>query len=990
MAESDPGPYESGSHWRRWNPHIHAPGTLLNDQFEGEWEEYLRAIEDATPSVEVLGITDYLGIECYKAVRAYCKNGRLPKVKLLFPNVEFRLTVETDKRKGINLHLLFCPDDSDHVEQIERALSMLSFEYKGRPHRCTRADLVLLGRGHNAALTDELAARSEGANQFKVELLKLRELFRNNKWVTDNCIVAVAASNNDGTAGLQNDASFAASRQEIERFAHVIFSSNTKVRDFWLGKSASDDVRKLEQVYGGRKPCLHGCDAHTVAKTCRPDEGRLCWIKGDPSFESLRQTLLEPDERVWIGPTAPDRHDASQCIARVSTGTTPWIANFTVPLNPGLIAIIGARGSGKTALADIVAIGADVTSPLELQSSFIHRATRPVNHLGDATVTLTWGDGTAIARWMNKRQERGAETVRYLSQQFVEQLCSAEGLAVELRKEIERVVFDATNPEDRLTAETFGELADIHVMPIRRQRELAKEAIGNASAQVNVEDALNNRIPIIKKEQEERKKRIETTAKEMKSLIPKDKEERAERLAALELTLAMANTAVEKLNRAKMRVDDLRKEVEGVRKTTAPHQLTDLKKTYEEAGLTGTQWEAFAMVFKGDVDAVLVDRTAAIAKQVKALSDGVPGAVVDLAKDPYKSWPQKTLLTERDKVKKEVGIDGQRQVHYNRLQVQLTADDKAQQKSAEDLAHAEGAAERRRLLIEKRRSLYVDVFQSYLNEQAVLEQLYVTLQKSLEGASGSLKRLRLAVAREIELSAWVKAGEELLDLRKDSQLRGHGALEGHAERLLTTAWRTGTAEEVGEAMQNFIKEMYSEIRKSIPTDVTRDKETAWLQRIATWLYSTDHIQMQYSVTYDSVAIEQLSPGTRGIVLLLLYLVIDKQDRRPLIIDQPEENLDPKSVFEELVPHFREARKRRQVIIVTHNANLVVNTDADQVIVASSEPSPAGGLPTVTYRCGSLEQQKIRTTVCEILEGGEKAFRDRERRYRLQREKEPFT
>ena len=57
----------------------------------------------------------------------------------------------------------------------------------------------------------------------------------------------------------------------------------------------------------------------------------------------------------------------------------------------------------------------------------------------------------------------------------------------------------------------------------------------------------------------------------------------------------------------------------------------------------------------------------------------------------------------------------------------------------------------------------------------------------------------------------------------------------------------------------------------------------------------------------------MSPGTRGIVLLLLYL-----DDRPLIIDQPEENLDPKSVFDELVERFREARLQRQIIIVTHN------------------------------------------------------------------------
>ena len=134
----------------------------------------------------------------------------------------------------------------------------------------------------------------------------------------------------------------------------------------------------------------------------------------------------------------------------------------------------------------------------------------------------------------------------------------------------------------------------------------------------------------------------------------------------------------------------------------------------------------------------------------------------------------------------------------------------------------------------------------------------------------------------------------------------------------------------------------------MPPTITPDNKSLWVQQVAAWFYSTDHIHMQYSITYDGVAIEQLSPGTRGIVLLLLYLVIDAQDRRPLIIDQPEENLDPKSVFEELVPHFRNARKRRQVIIVTHNANLVVNTDADQVIVSASEPNAEGGLPTVTY------------------------------------------
>ena len=88
-----------------------------------------------------------------------------------------------------------------------------------------------------------------------------------------------------------------------------------------------------------------------------------------------------------------------------------------------------------------------------------------------------------------------------------------------------------------------------------------------------------------------------------------------------------------------------------------------------------------------------------------------------------------------------------------------------------------------------------------------------------------------------------------------------------------------------------------------------------------WLSDTSHIKVQYGITYEGTPIERLSPGTRGIVLLLMYLALNTQDRRPLFIDQPEENLDPHSVNSELVPHFRSAKQRRQVVMVTHNANL---------------------------------------------------------------------
>jgi ABC-type molybdenum transport system ATPase subunit/photorepair protein PhrA len=106
-----------------------------------------------------------------------------------------------------------------------------------------------------------------------------------------------------------------------------------------------------------------------------------------------------------------------------------------------------------------------------------------------------------------------------------------------------------------------------------------------------------------------------------------------------------------------------------------------------------------------------------------------------------------------------------------------------------------------------------------------------------------------------------------------------------------------------------------------------------------WMFSTDHISTTYKIQYGGTPLEYLSPGTRGIALLVLYLLMDEDDRRPLIIDQPEGNLDNSSIYQQLVPYIRKAKEKRQIILVTHNPNLVVSTDAEQIVIALPERLP---------------------------------------------------
>ena len=271
-----------------------------------------------------------------------------------------------------------------------------------------------------------------------------------------------------------------------------------------------------------------------------------------------------------------------------------------------------------------------------------------------------------------------------------------------------------------------------------------------------------------------------------------------------------------------------------------------------------------------------------------------------------------------------------------------------------------------------------------IDEERELSALYAPLGARLGTEEGALGKLSFSIRRVVDVVAWAQSGEELLDLRKTGPFKGRGALLAAAKTGLQAAWEKGSSADVAEAMARFREAHERDLVEHAP--VERSNAAAfreWAGRISSWLYGTDHITVSYGVQYEGVDIEQLSPGTRGIVLLLLYLAIDRDDDRPLIIDQPEENLDPKSIFDELVERLRRAKQRRQIIIVTHNANLVVNTDADQVIVAACGPHRPGQLPEITYRSGGLENPEIRRLVCEILEGGETAFRERARRLSVQ-------
>jgi energy-coupling factor transporter ATP-binding protein EcfA2 len=983
---------DRGSLWHRWDPHIHTPGTVLNDQYGGAdpWGDFMSRVEASNPPIAALGITDYFSIEPYEKVLDFKRQGRLQNVGLVFPNVELRLNIETNKGSSVNLHLLFSPEDPDHVDRIRRFLLEFEFQHQGENYRCQREDLIRLGKVHKPEQTDPDCARSVGANQFKVSLEHVKSAIQKHEWVKRNMLIAVAGGQKDGTSGLRdaND-SWAAQRKNIEALAHIIFSANPKQVSFWLGHEALA-VAELERQYNGRKPCLHGSDAHGLQTVGAPDQQRFCWVKGDLSFESLRQACLEPEERVVIGPEPRRGALQSHTIASLKVTNAPWLLQSTIPLNPGLVAVVGARGSGKTALADLIAAGGLALSPHLNRESFVQRAQE---HLAGCEAELTWETGEKTGNELTQTDIEefvDAPHVQYLSQQFVNRLCSAEDASNPLNTEIERVIFNSHPADERPGAADFAELLELRLEESRRKRMQHQESLQQASIDLTEERTRRAALPAWRKERKEKADAVAADRRDRKSLVSKGNEERAKRL---EEVLQAAEQKRSQVERARLRLNELQRlaaEVQDIKTRRAPSLLQEMKRDRSDLGLTPQDWGAFQLTFTGDVDAVLTRRKKELEAEIAKLRGPAVAPTITAAGETDPSQPliaatadlglQSLTLLDREvaRLRLLVGADQTQVKRYTALSQKITKAEAAMRKLDDTIRRAEGADIRIKELVEMRRGAYAGVFEAIVEEERELQALYEPIRQRIQADTGSMARLGFSVRRIVDIESWADSGERLLDLRM-GPFRGHGQLLKAAQASLLAAWRQGTAAEAALALMEFVKANEENLRSHKPENADFRQ---WAKSISDWLYSTDHIKVAYSVQYDGVAIEQLSPGTRGIVLLLLYLSIDADDDRPLIIDQPEENLDPQSVFDELVERFREAKKRRQIIIVTHNANLVVNTDADQIIVASCGRHRLNQLPEIAYECGGLENPQIRQRVCEILEGGERAFRERAKRLRV--------
>jgi len=148
-------------------------------------------------------------------------------------------------------------------------------------------------------------------------------------------------------------------------------------------------------------------------------------------------------------------------------------------------------------------------------------------------------------------------------------------------------------------------------------------------------------------------------------------------------------------------------------------------------------------------------------------------------------------------------------------------------------------------------------------------------------------------------------------------------------------------------------------------------------RLDLW-FPEDSLQVQYSTTADGSGFRSIQEGSPGQKTAALLAFLFSYGEEPIILDQPEDDLDNHLIYDLIVGQLRRIKQRRQVIVVTHNANIVVNGDAELVVALV----PRNG-ETHQECAGCLQERSVRDTICAVMEGGREAFEQRYRRIALE-------
>lgn len=737
------------------------------------------------------------------------------------------------------------------------------------------------------------------------------------------------------------------------------------------------------------------------------------WIRADPVFRGLKMLLEEPSDRVYIGERPPqfDRVEGNRTkyirsiSFRRSSPTNPAAKWFEgeVRFNHGLVVVVGNKGTGKSALADMLGLlGAskNTDSFSFLSKGRFRHPSSGMAHCFEAT--LTWESGEQCTKGLDADvPAEDVERVKYLPQEHVEKVCNELAGKSDggFERELKSVIFSHVPEPQRLAQSTLDDLVRFQTNEKQKRIDsLIKDLKEASRARALLESQAD---PAARKDLESKLERQRAILAAHDIQKPLELPDPAQGGAAQVADPALL-VNIQEAENAKTELQEKITAAKGVlskeeRRHAVAKRLIEKCINFEkEVAVFKSSLQADAAELGIDVESIVsvsIDQSEAIsfrdeaARQIQQATELLkavepPGLEMQMLAADSKLLELRSKLDAPQRAYR-ANLEAIKAWGATRTAILGTATDP---ECIAGLEHALSALASLPVKIgdarEEQRRIALDIHAVKLEQATVYRTLYGSVQEFINSHPLATDKLKLEFRAELTSHAFADRFLELIAGNRKGSFMGKDEGRDRAVAFIArTDWES----------RDSVQQLLAEVDHALHNDLRDEGATpnpvqlrAQLMKgrspeeMYDLLYGLEYAVPRYILKWEGKDLSMLSPGERGTLLLVFYLLIDKSDV-PLVIDQPEGNLDNHTVAKVLVDCIRETRKKRQVFIVTHNPNLAVVCDADQVIHASMDKLNGN---SVTYECGALESPAISKFVTDVLEGTRWAFGVRDAKYRV--------
>lgn len=934
-----------GSLWRKWDLQIHAPESKLADQYKSDgsidvWDKFIDYLKKT--DVDVFGITDYFSIDGYEKLISKIKDNQELKQKAFFPNIEFRMDISVNKATEVlQCHIIF--DNQCEVKQIKDFLSHLPLTSKkanGAVCYCIDSDIKECGGYDRVSISNEDLNKSLD-NAFGKKHPYL--------------VVGVAA-------GMGSIRATPNSKVKIE-----LADGFDRCCDFFFGDESNRDYYLKEDRYENKKKkafskaVVATSDCHSF-EDCDKKLGKkfternpasadiirygFTWVKADSTFEGLKQILYEPVDRVNFGYEKPDKKKSYFLIDKVRFIDNSGQNNFPaddIEINSNFSTIIGGKSTGKSLLLYYTAKTIDSREVETRFSGYPPETQYNFDESPNFNFEVVWADGDSTFL-KSKGVKINERKILYIPQKYLNNLSEKN---VKSKETLNNFVRDVLLQDEMVNEKYENNLSEIKSLsksiPISvnnlYQLKLEIAGIEENIKQLGEEKGIKKYLSELQKEADEIKNKSGLSGKEIEDyeqLLNNEKE-------------AMTSIAILLEDKKSLTLF----------KQNIAQQLENLK------GLRDEQYdylgdEKIKDIFRkefGSLDIIKtnllssVDRiTSSIDSEVDTKKEKLENIKNGLTPFMAKVKLQDELRKKNDAIKEE-------------------------QKKIDKISLEKKSHEVKKGNYEKEKKSLIEAYKNIFGVYDAMRNEFKKYDNKFEDIS-----LNVSVGfNEISFN-----DEVIQDcLNKFDIKRSIRGFKWGDECIYNYDSITHI-----DFISELLNAVASEKIKTIKNKLLKDAILKILN---------NYFDLDFKITYKEDSLDKMSPGKKGLVLLRLLIDLSTEEW-PIILDQPDDDLDNRSVYNDLVSFLKKKKKIRQIIIATHNPNLVVGTDAEEVIVANQEGQEKGrenkkykfeyvsGALENTFELSEKEEKfilfrkGIRQHVYEILEGGKEAFQKRERKY----------